>query len=63
VTIQVTPAFLESFVTITPNVAVVPTVTVVGAPVIATEMTLLEFEPPPQPATTSAIAKYKKNFT
>jgi hypothetical protein len=35
-TAQVTPAFAESLVTVTPNVAVVPTLTELGAPVIVT---------------------------
>jgi hypothetical protein len=62
VTPQVTPAFAASLVTVTPKVAVVPTVTVLGAPVIETEMVLLECELPPQPATISAVARYKNNF-
>jgi hypothetical protein len=49
-------------VTTAVRVAVPFAVMVLGAPVIATEMVFRELEPPPHPATTNAIARYKQNF-
>jgi hypothetical protein len=59
---QVTPAFAASLVMTAVRVAMALGAMVVGAPVIETEMLLLECALPPQPATINAVARYKNNF-
>jgi hypothetical protein len=62
--VQVTPGLtVPSFATIAVTVtAAAPGAIVPIGLVIVTETTLFELEPPPHPATTNAIAKYKKEF-